>query len=799
MKKKRDSEIDEDDNGQISAVARRWLSAVIIWGFTTLVILGIFDMAGVVGHYLDLILSEVLGWGKLIIPFVLILSGYWIIKQEKLAHPYYRVNGLFISFTMLLALFSLLSNGTADKIDIRRMKSSGGYIGLSIAYLVTFLGFWGGLVILLTLFIVGLVLLMDGYFSKMEQRAKDAASKEKARKIILEELDGSEDEKAQQEKLFNANGEEKKWGNRLFSALKGMGTRIIPSKKERVIKDLESEEKNEKGKSVEEEEVEGKNKGEAKEGFFSRRINGGGAKNKSVGSKSGIQTKIPGLNEDWKFPPISILEKTTSKAVAEDIKTNSAAIKKTLLNFGIPAEVVEVNVGPTVTQYAIRPAEGIKLSRITAIQSNLAMALAAHPIRIEAPIPGRPLVGVEVPNKVKRIVTLRDLLEDSSFKNASEKLLVGLGEDPAGNYVYADLAEMPHLLIAGATGSGKSIGVNCIINSLLYRNSPRELKLIMVDPKRVELSVYNNIPHLLTPVIVDHHKVVNALRWGVSEMERRYVVIQEMMSRNIMSYNQKVVDGEIDPEVNQETGEIIEPEYLPYIVIVVDELADLMSSSYAKEVESHIVRLAQMSRAVGIHLVLSTQRPSVNVITGIIKANFPTRVAYQVVSQVDSRTILDMAGAEKLLGKGDMLYLPKESNQPRRIQGAYVSEKEVTKTVDYLLDQEVANYDPMVVKPAGGQEGGVDTFEGEEDELYEEAKNIVTKEKKASTSLLQRHLRIGYSRAARIMDLLESNGIIGPAEGSKPRQVLASSSQLSEETTYSNSVEDQANRDKWEV
>lgn len=795
-KKKKDKkkiELEEEKNGGFSSLSQRWLLAVVIWGVTVITVLSLFGKAGVIGIYFESFLGEILGWGKLIIPLVLILSGYWIIRQGKLAHPYYRVNGIFISFVAILSISSLLANGSGEKININLMKKAGGYVGLVIAYLATFLGYWGGLTILVTAFIIGIILLLDGVFSKIEESEKEALDEKKKEELLLAEL-GEMKDGTEQEMAGAAEAEPKSnWKKSLYSAISGLKSKVLPSKKEAALKELE--------RGAEEEESVAEIKGAAPEKessgiksfFSSRRVNGIGHPEKKPEKK-----KIPGLSDDWKFPPLNILEKNTSKAVAEDIKTNSAAIKKTLLNFGIPADVVEVNVGPTVTQYAIRPAEGIKLSRITAIQSNLAMALAAHPIRIEAPIPGRPLVGVEVPNKVKRIVNLRDLLEDPTFRESPEKLMITLGEDPAGNYVYADLAEMPHLLIAGATGSGKSIGINCLITGLLYRNSPRELKMIMVDPKRVELSMYNNIPHLLTPVIVDHSKVVNALKWAVSEMERRYIVIQETMSRNILSYNEKVIDGEIEPEVNQETGEIIEPEYLPYIVVVIDELADLMSSSYAKEVEACIVRLAQMSRAVGIHLVLSTQRPSVNVITGIIKANFPTRVAFQVVSQIDSRTILDMAGAEKLLGKGDMLYMPKESNQPRRIQGALITDKEVQKMVDYLLDQEVADYNPIVVQAAAGQESLDIGDSAVEDELYEEAKNIVTKEKRASTSLLQRHLRIGYSRAARIMDLLEANGIIGPAEGSKPRRVLTGASGGGD-INYESPIEDQAERDKWQA
>lgn len=784
-KDKKKIELEEEKNASFSSLSQRWLLAVIIWGVAVITVLSLLGKAGVIGSYFEYLLGEILGWGKLIIPFILMLSGYWIIRQGKLAHPYYRVNGIFISFVALLAISSLLANGSGEKINVNLMKKAGGYIGLLGAYLATFLGYWGGLTILITAFVAGIILLLDGFFSKIEESEK---------KSLEEKLDDLKEE-IKEELVAETETEPKgSWKNSLLSTLSNLRSKVLPNKRETALQELERGAEEEEAIEVENKNVTAeKEKGETKSFFAARRVNGVGPSPRKPGAK-----KILSLTEDWKFPPLNILEKNTSKAVAEDIKTNSAAIKKTLLNFGISAEVVEVNVGPTVTQYAIRPAEGIKLSRITAIQSNLAMALAAHPIRIEAPIPGRPLVGVEVPNKVKRIVNLRDLLEDPAFKESPEKLMITLGEDPAGNYVYADLAEMPHLLIAGATGSGKSIGINCLITSLLYRNSPRELKMIMVDPKRVELSVYNNIPHLLTPVIVDHSKVVNALKWAVSEMERRYIVIQETMSRNILSYNEKILQGEIEPEVNQETGEIIEPEYLPYIVIFIDELADLMSSSYAKEVEACIVRLAQMSRAVGIHLVLSTQRPSVNVITGIIKANFPTRIAFQVVSQVDSRTILDMAGAEKLLGKGDMLYMPKESNQPRRIQGSLITDKEVQKMADYLLDQEVADYNPVVVQAATGQESLDIGDAAAEDELYEEAKKIVTKEKRASTSLLQRHLRIGYSRAARIMDLLESEGIIGPAEGSKPRQVLTHDAGAGDSINYESAMEDQAKRDKWQ-
>lgn len=782
FRKKKEKHKEEPDNlfdkEKISQFAQNWLIAVLVWGLAILITLSLVGQAGTVGKYILIVISQLLGLGIYAVPVVLIFLGYWSVSNRNLSHPYYRTIGLGLSYIMGLGILSFFEGFGEKGVSISGMRKAGGFVGLAIAYLASYLGFWGGLAVLFTLFLVGIILVLDGYFRKIEklrfEAQKDKEDKEKiieAAERITDSGEEIEVKHIETKSVFRGS---------LSQALSGIKNKIASRKREKLIKELE------------------KSNGEGKKNGLdtpeSAKIALSEKKENAACATSNKESKRI-TDENWKMPPLELLKKNSTKAVAEDIKKNSGAIQKTLANFGIPADVVEVNVGPTVTQYAFRPAEGIKLSRITAIQSNLAMSLAAHPIRIEAPIPGRSLVGVEVPNKQKRIVSLRELIENPSFIESDEKLLIAFGEDAAGNYVYSDLAEMPHLLVAGATGSGKSIGINCIIASLLYRNSPRDLRLIMVDPKRVELSLYNEIPHLLTPVIVDYNKVINALKWAVSEMERRYTVIQETMSRNIASYNQKVVDGEVEPEVNKETGEIIEPEYLPNIVLVIDELADLMSSSYSKEVEACIVRLAQMSRAVGIHLVLSTQRPSVNVITGIIKANFPTRIAFQVVSQVDSRTILDMAGAEKLLGKGDMLFLPKESNQPRRIQGAYISEEEVKKIVEHLVEQEPADYNPTVMQSVSAHGEIGDYSEEGEDELYEQALEIVTREKKASTSLLQRHLRIGYARAARIVDLLEKNGVIGPAEGSKPRQVLAPNS--TSDTSYESPLEDQAKRDGW--
>lgn len=463
---------------------------------------------------------------------------------------------------------------------------------------------------------------------------------------------------------------------------------------------------------------------------------------------------VVGDDTGWVFPPLTLLESSTTRPDAGNIQGNAGIIQKTLANFAVNVTMGEVNVGPTVTQYTLKPEEGVKLNKITTLDKDLALSLAAHPIRIEAPIPGKSLVGVEIPNKTSAMVRLRSILESETWEKRRSNLSVVLGLDVAGHPQIADITRMPHLLIAGSTGSGKSVCINAIISSLLYQNSPKHLKMILVDPKRVELSPYNNIPHLLTPVITEPDKTVSALKWAVAEMENRYRILQQAGKRNIGEYN--AIKGK---------------EGMPYIVIVIDELADLMAVS-ASEVEGLICRLAQMARAVGMHLILATQRPSVDVITGLIKANIATRIAFAVASQIDSRTILDQSGAEKLLGRGDMLFLSTETPKPKRIQGANVEEKEVTGVTDFLKQQGEPEYNEEIlrqpVKGGGGDLGAPD------DDLFIDAADCVIRAGKASASLLQRRLRIGYARAARLLDLLEERGIIGPADGARPRDVLVS-------------------------
>lgn len=462
----------------------------------------------------------------------------------------------------------------------------------------------------------------------------------------------------------------------------------------------------------------------------------------------------------WEYPPLSLLSDTTSqKADRGDIKGIAKTIEETLDSFSIKARVVEVNEGPAVTQYALQVGLGTKLSKITALANDLALRTEAPTgqIRIEAPIPGRNLVGIEIPNRSLEVVTLKTMLESSIMNKSKSKLIVSLGLDVSGNPVVANIAKMPHVLIAGTTGSGKSVLINSFISSLLFRASPAEVKLILIDPKRVELTGYNGIPHLMTPVIVEVEKILASLKWAMDEMDRRYKTFADRGVRNIDSYN-----------------ELAGFQSLPYIIILIDELADLMAFAPV-DVEDAIARLAQMARATGIHLVVSTQRPSVDVITGLIKANIPCRIAFNVSSMIDSRVILDTPGAEKLLGRGDMLYIPPDQAKPTRIQGAFVSDKEVRKLVEFLkaknppveYTEEIIS-SPLILKKAGGSAGN----DGK-DALFEEAIRSVCQYDRASASLLQRRLSIGYSRAARILDQLEAAGVVGPAEGSKPRDVLS--------------------------
>ncbi len=474
--------------------------------------------------------------------------------------------------------------------------------------------------------------------------------------------------------------------------------------------------------------------------------------------------------------PMDLLNRSTNKPDSGDIEANTHKIQKTFENFGIDVTMDEVSVGPTVTQYTLKPAEGVRLAQVLTLQNDLALALAAHPIRMEAPIPGKSLVGIEVPNRTVATVKLRDVLESSAYTRRKSNLSIALGKDVSGAAIMANLASMPHLLIAGSTGAGKSVCINNIILSLMYQNSPDDLRFILIDPKRVELSIYNDIVYLESPVINETDKTINALRFVVNEMHERYKLLQAANKKNIESYNKAVI-------VNR----------LPYYVVIVDEFAALMSLA-AKEVEAAVVSLAQLGRAAGIHLILATQRPSVDVITGLIKANITSRIAFAVASAMDSRTILDSSGAEKLLGKGDMLFMTSDASKLKRIQGAYVTDEETNDVVAFLKEQGEPQYNPKVTERQGGTTVLGGGYDNQDDSLAQDAKEVVIKAGKASATLLQRRLRVGYARAARLLDILEEMGVVGPADGSKARDVLVKQGDLEE--NFSSALDEEEVKDE---
>ena len=464
---------------------------------------------------------------------------------------------------------------------------------------------------------------------------------------------------------------------------------------------------------------------------------------------------------DWKLPAITLLDTVTARRerMADEIKRNVKVMESTLQQFGVEAKVIGVNPGPAVTQYEVQPGAGVQVKRITALQNDLSLALAAAPLRIEAPIPGKSAVGIEVPNKSAALVTIREVIETAAFREGSNKLALGLGNDVSGQSIVADLTRMPHLLIAGATGQGKSVCINALITSLLFQVTPDHLRLLLIDPKRVELTGYNGLPHLALPVLVESHQAAAALRWAVAEMDRRYKLFSAEGVRNIAAYNDKAAQKLARP--------------LPYIVIVIDELADLMMVA-AGEIEELICRIAQLARAVGIHLIIATQRPSTDIITGLIKANIPSRIAFAVGSQVDSRVILDSGGAEKLLGRGDMLYQPVDAGKPTRIQGAFVSDPEVESVVSFWKSQGPPRYMEEILEEGAGMEweGGERREERKLDPLFARSARAVAAEGAASVSLVQRKFNVGYSRAGRIVDQLAEHRVIGGYQGSKSREVL---------------------------
>ncbi|MFA5023048.1 MAG: DNA translocase FtsK 4TM domain-containing protein [Candidatus Paceibacterota bacterium] len=708
----------------LKAETKRAILAVLCFALAIFFVLAKFNTGGPAGQLSYQILDKLFGAGFLLIPIVLIFWGVILLRSIKVGLAATRaISGGFF----LVAILGLTS--------VIFKPETGGLVGSLVATpLLNYFAYYASLVFLGAVVLVSLIVAFDTHqilgialWRKLFSRSpKDESAVETGEKEL---------------KINGESGDDKESQNK-----------IVDNKRD--------EEKNRE-----------------KEGGRDKDSDGLLGAFPLFGRKTKAGAFVP--------PPISLLEQDSGKPNAGDIKANANIIKRTLANFGITVEMDEVSIGPTVTRYALKPAEGVKLSRIVALQNDLSLSLAAHPLRIEAPIPGKSLVGIEVPNKVKAIIRLASLLSTADYNDSHHPLYVALGRDISGAPRYANIAKAPHMLIAGATGSGKSVTIHTIINSLLYRNPPDQLRFIMIDPKRVELTLYNKIPHLLTPVITEPKKAIAALRWLAKEMDRRYDILEAEAVRDIQSYHKAM-------SAKPQTEEV---EHMPYIVVIIDELADIMTS-YPRELEAAIVRLAQMSRAVGIHLLLSTQRPSVEVITGLIKANIPSRIAMQVASQIDSRTILDAAGAEKLLGAGDMLYISGEMSKPVRLQSAFITEEELKKVVAYLANQYADSLPSDLnlsaeeaISNSNGASGGngksalfADDFSGDgsDDDLYEDARAAVMEAGKASASYLQRKLKVGYARAARLLDMLEEHGVIGAGSGAKPREVYGS--RINEET-----------------
>ncbi len=707
--------------------------AVICFALAVFFVLAKFNTGGPAGQLTYRILDKLFGAGFLFIPIIFVFWGIILLRSIKIGSAATRVISGLLFLIAILGMISVIFE-----------PATGGLVGSLIAIpLLGYFEYYASLVFLGAIILVSLIVAFDTHqilgitlWKKLFSRSTDKESFEEEQEL----------------KINGENDEEKEESNKVAE-----GTKKEGSKEKEATKEKDSE------------------------GFLNAFP--------ILGRRSRTGAFVP--------PPISLLEQDSGKPNAGDIKANANIIKRTLANFGIIVEMDEVSIGPTVTRYALKPAEGVKLSRIVALQNDLSLSLAAHPLRIEAPIPGKSLVGIEIPNKVKAIIRLASLLSTTEYTDSHHPLFVALGRDISGTPRYANLAKAPHMLIAGATGSGKSVTIHSIINSLLYRNPPEQLHFIMIDPKRVELTLYNRIPHLLTPVITEPKKVIAALRWLAKEMDRRYDILEAEAVRDVQSYHKNVLAKALTSTGSEKNADE-EVERMPYIVVIIDELADIMTS-YPRELEAAVVRLAQMSRAVGIHLILSTQRPSVEVITGLIKANIPSRIALQVASQIDSRTILDTAGAEKLLGAGDMLYISGEMSKPVRLQSAFINEEELKKVVNHLANQYADNLPSDLNLSAeeaisNSERSGnsktlfADDFGGNsaDDDLYEDARIAVLEAGKASASYLQRKLKVGYARAARLLDMLEERGVIGVGVGAKPREVYGA--RVDEETNGVNDI-----------
>jgi len=730
-RKKRASKVEDESSlfDDLSPQTRQAIAAVVIGVLGIFFLFSLLGYAGMVGGYAEVALTWLFGTGAWLAPITCVFYVFVLMKpREDERVSISKIIGISLVFFSILAALELYKVGL------------GGMAGLSLSFpLIYLVGSAVTGVLLFAFVMIGIFLTFNTgltwpFFKRNEEELEED-------ELGLDDLD-------------------------------------LPELEE--VEEVEEDEEDEEDEDEEE---------APKKGLKSLadKVTDSLGVNKNAGDIT-----VKHFSGPYIPPSLSILNKDKGKAKAGDVKANSLTIKRTLKEFGINVEMDAVESGPAITRYSLKPAQGVRISRIVALQQELQLALKASTIRIEAPIPGKSLVGIEVPNTVRSTVGLASLLKNPEYTDSPRPLLVAMGKDVAGGVHFANIARMPHALIAGTTGSGKSVTIHNIIVSLLFRNSPDQLRFILVDPKRVELTLYNGIPHLLTPVITEPKKALKSLSWAVKEMARRYDILQAEGIQGLDLYHSNVYQPA--KKAWEENGSLEEekdnlPEPLPYIVIILDELNDLMQA-YPRELEALIVRLAQMSRAVGIHLLLATQRPSVNVITGTIKANVPTRIALNVASQIDSRTIIDQMGADKLLGQGDMLYLSSDSPRLTRIQSAYITGEEIKKIVSYLKEQDANMLDTIDFEDS--KDGNASSFmasisgesgdDEEEDELYEQAKEEVIAAKKASTSYLQRKLRIGYSRAARLIDILEEKGVIGPADGSRPREILYDQDESEDET-----------------
>jgi len=740
---------------EVKASVAREIWGVVYLSFGIFTFLSLSNSFGVVGDFWIMFFKPLLGWGLYGLPYVFIGISLMLVfpsNKKKQSFPLAKGLGVFLLIVAVLSILHLYV--PMDSLYLFASEGRyGGYVGFVMNFLfreILNIGTFGAAILFITFFIIGFLLTFEvsiGAFLrffkpeiKIVRKSVDKANKVKS-KIISDKRNEVDDDKGEGDDVFE---------NDEFVSHRPVddGDVVTIKRPQFNQQNLDIEPVVNKVIEIKEEDVE----------------------------KKALQSE----EEDfpWEPPSLDLLHPAVPDIASDDelLQENAKKIHSKLKQFGLEVDMHEVHVGPTVIQYTLRPSEGIKLSKITSLKNDLALALAAQAIRIEAPIPGKSLVGIEVPNDHRSIVHLRELLESADFRQFDADLTLPLGRDVSGNPILADLASMPHLLIAGATGSGKSVGMNSFLISLIYQNSPNDLKFLMIDPKRVELHAYNGIAHLLTPVITDPEKAAIALRWVVAEMNRRYQLLSEKKFRNIKEFNEAAVEAQALREgKNGEDGEEDILQKMPKIVVVIDELADLMMAA-SKEVEASICRIAQMARAVGIHLIIATQRPSVDVITGLIKANVPARIAFAVSSSIDSRTIIDGIGAEDLLGQGDMLYLPGGMSKPTRVQGVLVSSKEIEKVTNYVKMMAPPNYiDDVVSSNVAKQKlSGVpdSKFGGDsDDELYEKALAIVLENRKASASLLQRRLKIGYARAARLLDLMEENGVIGPVNGAKSREI----------------------------